>query len=220
MKVLLLEDEAPMADLIHDVSVRNGYVVDVVGCLADVESATAVSQYALFILDRRVPDGDGMSLIPGLRRRHPGVPVLMLTALDTVAERVQALDQGADDYLVKPFEADELMARVHALLRRRTAADLPPVRCGRLVYSAASREFTIEGEPILLNRQELSILEMLITRARRVVLRSVLIEYTYGFADDIQSNTLDAHGSEASWSQARPGLRFIRCVDSATCWMR
>lgn len=119
----------------------------------------------------------------------------MLTALDQIADKVRGLDAGADDYLTKPVDMDELSARIRAALRRPGAEPLPSVRCGAIAFDPGSREVTISGAPFPLKRRELAVLECLMLRARRVVQRQTLLDQLYGFDDEIQSNTLDAHVS-------------------------
>lgn len=172
-----------------------GFAVDRVASVADADAALAVARYALVLLDRRLPDGDGLTLMRHIRRAQPGVPVIVLSALDGVVERVRGLDEGADDYLSKPFDTDELLARIRAALRRPGAEDAPPILCGRLGFNPSTRMVTIDGAPLALKRRELAVLESLVRRVGRVVQRDTLIEEVYGFDDDIQSNTLDAHVS-------------------------
>lgn len=195
MRVLLVEDEPEMARLVAVNVGAAGFTVDQVTSIGDADTALKVARYALVLLDRRLPDGDGLTLIGRIRRVQPGVPVIVLSALDAVLDRVRGLDKGADDYLPKPFDTDELLARIRAALRRPGAEDAPPIACGRLAFDLSSRSVTIGGSPLTLKRRELSLLESLIRRAGRVVQRETLVEEIYGFDDDIQSNTLDAHVS-------------------------
>ena len=184
-----------MSALVARNVVTAGFAVDRVASLGDADAALAVARYALVLLDRRLPDGDGLTLMRRIRRAQPGVPVIVLSALDGVVERVRGLDEGADDYLSKPFDTDELLARIRAALRRPGAEDAPPIQCGRLGFNLSTRTVTIGGAPLALKRRELAVLESLIRRVGRVVQRDTLIEEVYGFDDDIQSNTLDAHVS-------------------------
>ncbi|GBR07578.1 response regulator transcription factor [Asaia siamensis] len=193
MRILLIEDELDMAVLITRSVQDAGFAIDSARALADAREMAALASYALIILDRRLPDGDGLSLIRSLRTAQPGAPIIVLSALDAVPDRVQGLNEGADDYLAKPFDMAELLARARAALRRPGAEDTPPMICGRLGFHPSTREVTIDGTPVLFKRRELAVLETLIRRAGRVVRRETLIEEVYGFDDEIQSNTLDAH---------------------------
>jgi DNA-binding response OmpR family regulator len=193
MRVLLIEDEPQMARLVAANIGDAGYVVDQVGSIGEADAAIAVARYALVLLDRRLPDGDGVLLLPRMRARQPGVPVIILTALDDVADKVNGLDAGADDYLTKPFVKDELLARIRAALRRPGGEATPPIRCGRLTFDPVAREIAVAGEVVILKRRELALIESLIRRVGRVVARETLMSEVYGFDDDIQSNTLDAH---------------------------
>ena len=195
MRILLIEDEPQMAKLIAGQVGDAGYVVDRVGSITDADAAIAVARFSLVLLDRRLPDGDGLSLLRRMRARQPGVPVIVLTALDDVADKVGGLDAGADDYLTKPFARDELLARIRAALRRPGAEAEPAIQCGRLRFEPASRQVYVDGAVTVLKRRELALVESFVRRVGRVVARETLMDEVYTFDDDIQSNTLDAHVS-------------------------
>ena len=191
-----------------------GFIVDRVGSIAEAEAALTIGRHALVLLDRRLPDGDGLALLPSIRTASPGIPVIVLTALDDVRDKVRGLDAGADDYLAKPFDADELLARIRAALRR-PGGELPPaIRCGDLRFDPASREVTVGDRLLVLGRRELALLQALIRRAGRVVQRDALQEAIYGFDDEIQSNALDAHVSRlrARLAVARVAIHPVRGV--------
>jgi two-component system OmpR family response regulator len=223
MRILLVEDEADMARAVAETVRASGFVVDIAGTLDEAETSIALARYGLVILDRRLPDGEGMRLIPRLRSTQPGVPVILVSALDRVADRVRGLDEGADDYLGKPFDRDELMARIRAALRRPGPEPTPPMRCGRVSFDPSTRDVMIDDRPLVLKRRELALLEALIRRAGRVVQRESLLEELYGFDDEIQSNTLDAHVSRlrARLSELNAGVAIhpVRgvgyCLDQA-----
>jgi DNA-binding response OmpR family regulator len=193
MRILLVEDDFQLAGSLADRVSAAGYVVDCVSAGEDAEAAVAAISYPLVILDRRLPDGDSVRRISALRRFHPGIRIIVLTALDATIDKIGGLDAGADDYLTKPVDPDEWLARIRAALRRPGGTVQPSVACGRLVYDPAAREFRRGGEVIFLKRRELLILEALIMRARRVVQGTVFMDQVYGFNEEIQSNTLDAH---------------------------
>jgi DNA-binding response OmpR family regulator len=195
MRILLIEDDRPLAHLLSLQLVSAGYVVDRVGLLSEADAAVLIHDYALILLDRRLPDGDGLTAVKALRQARPGVPIIMLTALDTVRDKVSGLDAGADDYLTKPVDGDELLARIRAALRRPGGETSPPIQCGRVIFEPGSRQVSIAGAPVAMKRRELALFECLILRARRVVQRETLMNRIYGFDDDVQSNALDAHVS-------------------------
>lgn len=195
MRVLLVEDEPDMAKLISEGVGADGLVVDTVGSIDEADAAIAIARYALVLLDRRLPDGDGLVLLRRMRTTQPGVPVIVLTALDGTADKIHGLDEGADDYLTKPFDADELRARIRAALRRPGGEFAPPVVCGRLQFDSGRREVTVSGHVVVLRRRELALLGALVRRVGRVVQRVDLMDEVYGFDEDVTSNTLDSHVS-------------------------
>lgn len=193
MKILLVEDDAQLARSIAERVSSEGYAVDRVATGWEAEEAVASYAYSLLILDRRLPDGDGIDRIPAIRRHRPDIRIITLTALDATLDKIDGLEAGADDYLTKPFEIDELIARMRAALRRPGAVPQPVVRCGNLSYDPGNREFAVAGCVTVLKRREQLILEALMLRARRVVQRHAFMDQVYGFNEEIQSNTLDAH---------------------------
>ncbi len=212
----MVEDEVQLGRAIQTRLQEAGFIADLVDCAADAEAAAAAAAFGLIILDRRLPDGDGLRSIKALRRTLPGVRIIMLTGLDSTSQKVLGLEAGADDYLTKPFEPDELVARVRAALRRPGATAQPPIICANLCYDPNHREFAINGEVFLLKRREHVILESLMTRARRVVQREFFMETAYAFDDEVQSNTLDAHISRLRAKLAELGagvqIRPVRGV--------
>jgi DNA-binding response OmpR family regulator len=168
------------------------------------------AEYRLILLDRRLPDGDGLSLLPVLRTRPAAPPAIVLTALDDIPDRVAGLDAGAEDYLIKPFSFDELLARIRVLLRRLPgAAAAPQVTVGALQYDLVAREPKVGGTALALPRRELAILDALVRRAGRVVMREHLEAQVYGFDDDINSNALEAHISRLRKRLADAGARVV-----------
>lgn len=190
MRILLLEDQLELARQITRRIKRDGFAVDHAATLADAREAIAVDAYSLAILDRRLPDGDGLSILAEIRRRHPSSRVLILTALDAVDDRVEGLDAGADDYLVKPFDLEELMARIRAGLRRIGGDHMPPIALGALVFDLAARTASVAGRPALFHNRELALLESLIRRAGVIVRRETLMSEIWGFDEDIHPHAL------------------------------
>lgn len=195
MRILLVEDDPTLGPSLAARLGGDGFVVDHVGCLADAVEAVIGARYRAVLLDRRLPDGEGMTLLPVLKTRPPVPPVLLITALDDVPDRVAGLEAGAEDYLVKPFAYEELRARLLSRLRR-TPGDAPgaPVTVGRLRYDLVSREALVDDLALALPRRELAILDALVRRAGRVVMREHLEAEVYGY-DEIQSNALEAQVS-------------------------
>jgi len=195
MRILLVEDEAEMAAALASALKAYDMVVDHVPTLAEAEEAISAEVHSAVLLDRQLPDGDGLALIPKLRARADGVPIIVLTARGDLADRITGLDSGADDYLAKPFAVEELLARLRAVLRRPASLQLDIIKAGRVAFDCSHREVAIDGQPLDLPRRELLVLEALLRRMGRTVLRPTLEEAVYNFDDEIASNALDAHVS-------------------------
>ncbi|ATQ67205.1 MULTISPECIES: response regulator transcription factor [Methylosinus] len=190
MRILLVEDHDELASRIARRIRRAGYAVDHADSIERAKTALEAGPFAVALLDRRLPDGDGLSLIPLMRARQPGGRILVLTALDAVDDRIEGLDAGADDYLTKPFNLDELMARIRASLRRPGGEVTPPIAIGALAFDLDARTVSVAGRPVVLLRRELALLEALARRAGRVVMREALIAGIYGADEEIEEHTL------------------------------
>lgn len=190
MRILIVEDERELAALLIERMRADGFVIDRVATAAAALDAIRVYDYPIVLLDRRLPDGDGVSIIPEIRRLRSAIRILVVSALRDIDDRVEGLDAGADDYLTKPFGASELLARVRANLRRPGSASLPPVVIGDLTFDLNSREASVAGRPLLLFKREALLLEALMRRAGRVVTHATLIEELYGFDEAAQLNAL------------------------------
>ena len=195
MRILLVEDEPEMVSALRAALKRHDMVVDHAASLLEARDFVTVDAYDAILLDRQLPDGDGLTLVSKLRADKNTTPVLMLTARGDTADKVDGLDMGADDYLAKPFAFEELMARLRALLRRPAPMQSQVIRAGHLVLDVGHREVSIRGELLNLPRRELLVLETLMRRTGRMVQREVLMEAVFGFDDEIQSNALDTHVS-------------------------
>ncbi|MEI5681646.1 response regulator transcription factor [Mesorhizobium sp. CGMCC 1.15528] len=193
MRILLVEDEPEMVSALRAALKRHDMVMDHAGSLKAAEGFVAIDTYDAILLDRRLPDGDGLSLVSKLRAEKNATPVLVLTALGDLADKVAGLDLGADDYLAKPFAFEELLARLRALLRRPATVQAQTFRAGHVAFDVGHREASIRGEPLTLPRRELLVLETLMRRTGRMVQRSSLMEAVFGMDDEIQSNALDTH---------------------------
>ena len=193
MRLLLVEDELRLAGALTTALERERFVVDHMDCLATAREAAASAAYDLALLDRTLPDGDGLDLIPELRARSPGVPILILSALGDVPDRIAGLDEGADDYLIKPVSIDEMLARIRAVRRRTPDLATEEIDAGNLVYDVLNDDVAVDGVRLELPRRERLVLGALIRRRGRTVLRESLEQAVFGFEDAVQSNTLDSH---------------------------
>jgi two-component system OmpR family response regulator len=191
MRILLVEDEEDAARLTASLIAQAGFDVDQTRCLSAARDAVERSNYDLLLLDRRLPDGDGLSLMPLARELRPGIRVMMLTAMDDTGEKVSSFDLGADDYVTKPFQGEELVARIRACVRRPGSGAPKPIVVGELSFDLTTRDIRIAGTTVALHRRELILLESLLRRLNRVVSRESLLDEVFSPHDDVQDNTLD-----------------------------
>jgi DNA-binding response OmpR family regulator len=193
MRLLIIEDEPRIADLVKGGLVRAGFAVDVVAQCADARLALAVTPYDAAVVDLGLPDGDGVGLVRELRSNGNQIPILILTARDTIEDRVCGLDSGGDDYLVKPFAMAELVARTKALLRRPGGALGMTLKAGNVTFDTVARDVQVSDNCLLLPRRESAILEQLMRRLGRVVPKTILEEKLYSIDDEHESNTIPVH---------------------------
>ncbi|MFK3691681.1 response regulator [Agrobacterium tumefaciens] len=193
MRVLIVEDETEFANALRVALERERFVVDQADCISMAQEAAMSGSYDLVLLDRTLPDGDGLSLLPVLRETHPGLPVIVLSARGEVTDRIAGLDNGADDYLIKPFDVDEMFARIRAVRRRPADLAREEIHVGALVFDVTNEEASVGRVRLDLTRRELRVLASLVRRRGRTVLREALEQAVFGFDDEVQSNTLDSH---------------------------
>ena len=193
MRLLVVEDHEILAKAIKIAFEREGYVVDTVLTCEDGHAATETVSYDAVILDRGLPDDDGLNLLREMRSRGNPTPVLLLTARNQLTERIEGLDSGGDDYVAKPVDMDELIARVRALLRRPAISLALVLTVGNLEYDTRNREVRVNGEVVDVSRRETDVLEQLLRRAGRVVPKDVLEEKIYGFDEEVSSNSVEVH---------------------------
>jgi len=194
MRLLLVEDTEDVAAAVVESFARRGDAVDCVGTVADAVASLAAQDYDLAILDIELPDGEGTAVLRGLRQTGQAVPVLMLTARGEVGARIAALDQGADDYMVKPFDLGELHARVRALARRSTPERGATIAYGDIVFDPAGRSLTVSGLPVVLTRREYSLLEVLLANRGRVVAKDHIHDRMFSFAEEeVGLNTIETY---------------------------
>jgi len=193
VRLLVVEDERRIAEILEAALRRASFAVDTVSRCSHAHHALSTVPYDAAILDLGLPDGDGLELLAKLRSDGNRVPVLVLTARDTVDDRVRGLDAGGDDYLVKPFATSELIARIKALLRRPGGLLGSILTAGNVSFDTAERDVRVAGVTLALPRREAAILEHLMRRQGRVVPKSLLLEKIYGYDDEIESNAIPVH---------------------------
>jgi DNA-binding response OmpR family regulator len=191
MRILIVEDDSRLARFVSRVLVEEGYTTDTCACGSDAIAQAQSGLYDLVVLDWMLPDVDGLSVCREIRKAGLATPILMVTARGEVRERVLGLDSGADDYLVKPFEIDELLARVRALVRR--SAGLTKLAVGPLELDRIGRRAILRGLPVELTPKEFSLLLHMAHRSGRVVTRSELLAQVWDLKFDTGTNLLDVH---------------------------
>lgn len=193
MRLLLAEDDTMIGKSVQLGLKREGYAVDWARDGVAAELALANGVYDLLLLDLGLPRMDGMSLLARLRARKQDLPVIILTARDAVSDRVKGLDSGADDYLVKPFDLDELSARIRALTRRKEGRAEPVIDLGGLQVNTATREVRVNGAQVLLSAREYALLSALLERPGAPLSRTQLEESIYGWGEEVESNTVEVY---------------------------
>lgn len=216
-RILLVEDDPPLAREIVRALEREHWSIDHAASLGEAFEAILHHPYRCILLDRRLPDGDGLGLIAAARSRPAPPAIIFLTARDEVADRIEGLDAGADDYLVKPFALQELLARLRAACRRPVAGSpSEPIEVGRLSFDTTSREARVAGRSFALTRRELALLESLVRRVGRVVQRAHLDSALYGMDGEVSANALETQVSRLrrrlEEADAGVELRTIRGV--------
>src|SRR3984893_2995493 len=192
LRSLVIEDEPQIGAYLGRLLMQLHGVVDTVGSVSDARDALKNFKYDLAIVDRMLPDGDALAIVTALSQLPERPAIIMLTAKDAKEDVIEGLNGGADDYLGKPFEPDEFIARVRAVLRRPRLLVTPKLSFGNVELHLGSNEAVVADNKVLLRRREALILAALLIRRDRVITRAALIEETYGFDDEIESNTLEA----------------------------
>lgn len=208
MRILLAEDDRLIADGLSRSLRQSGYAVDVASNGNDADAALAAGVYDLLILDLGLPRLSGLEVLKRLRSRNSTLPVLILTALDGIEQRVKGLDLGADDYMVKPYEMAELEARVRALTRR-SQGTAPTINCGRLSFDQAGRVAQINGEPLDLSAREFGLLEILMSRIGRLVSKDQLVDHLCGWGEEVSSNAIEVYVHRLRKKLEAGGVRIV-----------
>ena len=209
MRVLLVEDDRMIGDSLRESLRAEGYAVDWVRDAEAAVAATGTERFDLLLLDLGLPRAGGLEVLRTLRARGDATPVIVLTARDGPGDRVAGLDAGADDYLVKPFDLDELLARMRALLRRHAGRAAPLLRHGGVTLDPATRQVTLQGRPVLLSAREYAVLELLLQRPGAVLSRAQIEDRLYGWGEEIESNAVSVYVHQL---RKKLGPEFIRSM--------
>lgn len=195
MRILLIEDDHVLGEAIRDHVRADGHGVDWMQRLDDARAALDTVEYGLILLDLSLPDGRGLDLLKQLRRSGNPVPVIITTAQDQVAIRIEGLNAGADDYLVKPFDLDELSARVSAVARRYAGIAAPLLQVGDASINLATRTISMHGKPIAVTAREWAVLERLLSRRGGIVTKAEIEDSLYPFGAEIEGNAVEVYVS-------------------------
>lgn len=212
MRILLIEDDTMIGKAVHRGLAQAGFTVDWVTDGRSAELALANGVYDLAILDLGLPKKDGMAILTSLRGLGNSMPVLIASARDTVRDRIAGLEAGADDYVLKPFDLDELVARVRALLRRHAGSGSPILKCGALTLDPVRRVVLRDGEVVELSAKEFSVLETLMQRPGAVLSRQQLEESVYGWGEEVGSNAIEVHLHHLRKKLGSGSIRNVRGV--------
>jgi Response regulators consisting of a CheY-like receiver domain and a winged-helix DNA-binding domain len=193
MKILLVEDDPVLGEAVMLATRQAGFAVDWARDGVQADSALAGFSYDAMLLDLGLPRREGMAVLRSLRKGGSGMPVMILTARDTVEDRVRGLDSGADDYLLKPFSLDELLARLRALLRRAAGKADTETRLGRLVYDSVKRQARIGETSLALSAREISVLEILLNNVGRVIAKEAIVDRLTGWDDGVGDNAVEVY---------------------------
>lgn len=209
MRILIVEDDPMLFDGLSVGLGLAGFTVDAVATCEEAFTALETQSYDALVLDLMLPDGSGLDILSSLRRRKDATPVLLLTARDHVPDRIAGLDAGADDYVGKPFDLDELAARVRAVARRGTGRATAMLEWRGVTLDPARQVASLDGKPLALTRREFAVLRVLMERPGSTVSRSTLEETLYGWQEEVESNAVEVHVHHL---RAKLGTSFIRTV--------
>ena len=193
MRILLVEDNRDLAGWLARTLQRSRYAVECAFDGQDADARLRTERYDLVILDLALPKLEGEEVLRRLRRRDPETPVLVLTAKDTLSGRVGSLDEGADDYMVKPFEVEELEARIRVLVRRRARRNVPEIACGRLAYDTNTRLFAVDGTALALTPREHAVLEALVMNLGKTVSKAKLADTLFTLNEDTSPDAIEIY---------------------------
>ena len=212
MRLLLVEDDRMIGESVQKGLRQDGFSVDWVQDGVSAELALETERYDCVLLDLGLPKKDGLDVLRGMRAKRDAAPVVVITARDAVPDRIKGLDTGADDYLVKPFDLDELAARVRAVVRRREGRAEPVLEHSGVILRPATHEATFQNEPLSLSAREFAVLEALISRPGAILSRAQLEERIYGWGEEVESNAVEVFVHSL---RRKLGADFIRTVRGA-----
>lgn len=212
MRILLVEDDKMIGEAVRDHVIAANHAVDWVGNLGNADAAIGPVDYGLVLLDLQLPDGSGVDFLKRLRSRGMKMPVIILTARDQISDRIEGLNAGADDYLVKPFNLEELEARILAVARRYDANPHPIVRIADIEIDRPQHKLSVAGEAIILTSREWAVLDLLTARPGSIVSKDRIEEALYAFGSEIESNTVEVYVSRLRKKIGKDRIRTARGI--------
>lgn len=210
MRILEIEDDPVLGAAIRDRLKVEGHGVDWVQRLDDARAALSTVNYELMLLDLNLPDGRGLDLLRQIRQQASQLPVIITTAQDQVAIRIEGLNSGADDYLVKPFDLNEMTARIAAIARRLVGQRLPITRLGNVAIDLGRRQVSVLDEPVTLSAREWAVLERLVARPGAIVTKPEIEESLYAFGAEIESNAVEVYVSRLRKKLGKDAVTTVR----------
>ncbi len=212
MRILVVEDDKIIGDGLTTALQLDGYAVDWVKNKESASLAFETHVYEMLLLDIGLPDGSGLDFLADVRARKNNIPILILTAYDSLTLKVRGLDCGADDYLIKPFKLEELQARLRALHRRREGRAQPLLKAGTIELDPASRRVSKAGKPINLGPREFAVLQALMEKPDKVLSKQALEDSLYGWGMEIESNSIEVHVSKLRKKLGKEAIETIKYV--------
>jgi two-component system, OmpR family, response regulator QseB len=212
MRVLVVEDDRMIAQGLNTALKQDGYAVDGVSDGKSASAALRSSRFDVVLLDLGLPERDGLDVLRELRSRGDATPVIIVTARDDVQNRIQGLDAGADDYIVKPFDLDEVAARMRSVLRRAAGRGDPAIRHRGITLDPQSHAVERDGQPVVLSAHEFAVLEALLQRPGTVLSRAQLEERLYGWSEGIESNAIEVYVHGLRRKLGNDAIRTLRGV--------
>lgn len=212
MRILVVEDDPVLSNGLRAGLAMQGATLDIVESCADGRAALAASEFDALVLDLMLPDGSGLDLLAQMRAGGDRTPVLLLTALDEIADRIKGLDAGADDYLGKPFDLDELGARLRAISRRQNGRASALLSCNGIVLDPANMSAVANDRPVSLSRREFAVLQALMERPGVLRSKDALEARLYGWQEEVESNTVEVHVHKLRAKLGRHVIETVRGI--------